>query len=614
MSLYDDLPAPKSSSSSSNGSSDAVNAAPFHLALGSATPATAKPVVPNALPKLAPSSMAPRQAPASITAAAASAAKLLPARVAAAAAAAAGKPPASAVATVSAGNAASASQAGAAGTSGTKPSSWSAGAGGFIAPQLLKKRLAAQSDLKATTTAAPVDAAASAATVVAATTTEPATASTTTVSAKPLPPSEPTTSGWTAIPAAAAPAAAKDEVSEPFIATAASLEEVLHEYQPTRPFNYDVIMEERARMQAERVLAALIVVHMHHGALAPAHTRARPPDPLPLVDGGDVRARDHDRARARALLLVAVEVVPRWVDHGLPQDVQHSTLYHPHTLGLVPAPLPVESRGGPQLAPVPVPVLVPAHGRQPLRASGHHFNPQFAPPPVENVPLPHNQPPSPAQPPAPATTAAPVAANAGLTMSEYNERIKLSGEEAYQRRLKMSMGSTSHSPSSTTTSAPASSATASSGTVVERMMGKMGWKSGQGLGKDEQGISTPLLVAKTGKTSATIVQQQQQTHQRATLVVLLENMVGPGEVDDDLQAEVTEESEKFGKVKQCLVFEVPNKQVRDDQAVRIFIEFASEVAAVRAVNEFHGRFFGGRQVRASFFPVERMRKFDLAPP
>lgn len=35
-----------------------------------------------------------------------------------------------------------------------------------------------------------------------------------------------------------------------------------------------------------------------------------------------------------------------------------------------------------------------------------------------------------------------------------------------------------------------------------------------------------------------------------------QNMVGPGEVDDDLQPEVTEECTKFGKVINCLVFEV----------------------------------------------------------
>ena len=33
-------------------------------------------------------------------------------------------------------------------------------------------------------------------------------------------------------------------------------------------------------------------------------------------------------------------------------------------------------------------------------------------------------------------------------------------------------------------------------------------------------------------------------------------MVGPGEVDDDLQPEVAEECSKYGEVVKCLVFEV----------------------------------------------------------
>lgn len=33
-------------------------------------------------------------------------------------------------------------------------------------------------------------------------------------------------------------------------------------------------------------------------------------------------------------------------------------------------------------------------------------------------------------------------------------------------------------------------------------------------------------------------------------------MVGPGEVDEDLQPEVTEECTKYGEVANCLVYEV----------------------------------------------------------
>lgn len=36
----------------------------------------------------------------------------------------------------------------------------------------------------------------------------------------------------------------------------------------------------------------------------------------------------------------------------------------------------------------------------------------------------------------------------------------------------------------------------------------------------------------------------------------VQNMVGPGEVDEDLQPEVTEECTKYGEVANCLVYEV----------------------------------------------------------
>jgi hypothetical protein len=39
------------------------------------------------------------------------------------------------------------------------------------------------------------------------------------------------------------------------------------------------------------------------------------------------------------------------------------------------------------------------------------------------------------------------------------------------------------------------------------------------------------------------------------IAAIPQNMVGPGEVDDDLQPEVAEECSKYGRVIKCLVFE-----------------------------------------------------------
>lgn len=38
--------------------------------------------------------------------------------------------------------------------------------------------------------------------------------------------------------------------------------------------------------------------------------------------------------------------------------------------------------------------------------------------------------------------------------------------------------------------------------------------------------------------------------------VFAQNMVGRGEVDEDLEAETKEECEKYGKVTKCVIFEV----------------------------------------------------------
>ena len=46
------------------------------------------------------------------------------------------------------------------------------------------------------------------------------------------------------------------------------------------------------------------------------------------------------------------------------------------------------------------------------------------------------------------------------------------------------------------------------------------------------------------------------THTRTHTLTHTQNMVGPGEVDEDLQPEVTEECSKYGDVANCLVYEV----------------------------------------------------------
>ncbi|KTF85238.1 hypothetical protein cypCar_00027660 [Cyprinus carpio] len=188
------------------------------------------------------------------------------------------------------------------------------------------------------------------------------------------------------------------------------------------------------------------------------------------------------------------------------------------------------------------------------------------------------------------------------------------------------------------------------GTVAHKIMQKYGFRDGQGLGKHEQGLSTALSVEKTSKRGGKIIigdstektsgssqnvadphgsnsadaSKKSETNPLTeilkcpTKVVLLRNMVGRGEVDEDLEAETKEECEKYGKVTKCVIFEISG--VSDEEAVRIFLEFERVESAIKApqislnkaaVVDLNGRYFGGRVVKACFYNLDRFRVLDL---
>ncbi|XP_019500077.1 PREDICTED: splicing factor 45 [Hipposideros armiger] len=163
------------------------------------------------------------------------------------------------------------------------------------------------------------------------------------------------------------------------------------------------------------------------------------------------------------------------------------------------------------------------------------------------------------------------------------------------------------------------------GTVAHKIMQKYGFREGQGLGKHEQGLSTALSVEKTSKRGGKIIVGEAIEKDAAkksdsnplteilkcpTKVVLLRNMVGAGEVDEDLEVETKEECEKYGKVGKCVIFEIPGAP--DDEAVRIFLEFERVESAIKAVVDLNGRYFGGRVVKACFYNLDKFRVLDLA--
>merc|ERR1712151_1337335 len=94
-----------------------------------------------------------------------------------------------------------------------------------------------------------------------------------------------------------------------------------------------------------------------------------------------------------------------------------------------------------------------------------------------------------------------------------------------------------------------------------------------------------------------------------TRVVLLTNMVGAGDVDEDLEKETADEVAKYGKLLKCTVKEI--KGAPDKEAVRIFCHFAKIEAASKCYGTMNGRFFGGRAVKARFYDEDRFVNGDL---
>lgn len=96
-------------------------------------------------------------------------------------------------------------------------------------------------------------------------------------------------------------------------------------------------------------------------------------------------------------------------------------------------------------------------------------------------------------------------------------------------------------------------------------------------------------------------------------VVVLRNMVAVEDLDDELEAEVTDECGRFGTVKRVIIYQ--ERQSEDENAdivVKIFVEFSQAQESASARDALNGRFFGGRLVKAELYDQTLYEANDLS--
>eukprot|EP00928_Gymnodinium_smaydae_P027178 TRINITY_DN21095_c0_g2_i1.p1 TRINITY_DN21095_c0_g2~~TRINITY_DN21095_c0_g2_i1.p1 ORF type:complete len:737 (+),score=108.96 TRINITY_DN21095_c0_g2_i1:104-2314(+) len=94
-----------------------------------------------------------------------------------------------------------------------------------------------------------------------------------------------------------------------------------------------------------------------------------------------------------------------------------------------------------------------------------------------------------------------------------------------------------------------------------------------------------------------------------TKILLLKNVVGPGQVDVDFECKILEEARKFGRVRKCIVREC--RDAAEESAVQVFLAFRLAADAAVASRELQGKLREGRMIHASFCDEKRFKEEEL---
>ncbi|KAK6524316.1 hypothetical protein TWF694_005968 [Orbilia ellipsospora] len=149
---------------------------------------------------------------------------------------------------------------------------------------------------------------------------------------------------------------------------------------------------------------------------------------------------------------------------------------------------------------------------------------------------------------------------------------------------------------------------------AERLMSKYGWTKGTGLGANSSGMVHALQVkavkGKDNKGVGKILNKNAKKSEdegkfgKMSEVVVLHKMVDGLESEDlaILIQEIGDEcSEKYGRIERV---QIVHRQ-SDETPSKVFVQFTSQLSALRAVNALEGRMFNGNIIEARFFDAEK---------
>ncbi|KAJ8026014.1 Poly(U)-binding-splicing factor PUF60 [Holothuria leucospilota] len=127
-----------------------------------------------------------------------------------------------------------------------------------------------------------------------------------------------------------------------------------------------------------------------------------------------------------------------------------------------------------------------------------------------------------------------------------------------------------------------------------------------------QSLSEQENMTISGTSARHMVMQRLQRNSESHVVVL-RNMVGVDDLDEELEGEVTEECGRYGTVNRVVIYQEKQGEEEDAEIiVKIFVEFSSPDEAKAASEALNGRWFGGRMVKANAYDQEKFDSGDLS--